>query len=156
MGRGFWRRSSGLCGAWAGRGPRGPWGLEVSPGPSCAVSSGTGAGFLAAWRLVRAAGTARAPVWTPLLLFSKQRPRGLGTLSAPLPLVTSRWRLHTHKGQGSRRRLIAGGLQSAGCACGTGAVTVAISRKCSLPHLDCQSSRSGPLSSVWRNVGNLK
>ena len=107
-------------------------------------------------RARRGAGTARAPVWTPLLLFSKQRPRGLGTLSAPLPLVTSRWRLHTHKGQGSRRRLIAGGLQSAGCACGTGAVTVAISRKCSLPHLDCQSSRSGPLSSVWRNVGNLK
>lgn len=47
-------------------------------------------------------------------------------------------------------------LQSAGGACVPGAVTLAISGKCSLPHLDCQPSRSGPLSSVWRNVGNLK
>ena len=58
---------------------------------------------------------------------------------------------HT-QGEGSRCHLVTGELQSARRACVTGDGTVAIFRKCSLPHLDCQSSRSGPL----RNVGNLK
>lgn len=57
----------------------GSWGLGVSPGPSRAVSSGTNAGFLAAWRLVRAAGRghgqgSRVDAAAPV---SQQRPRRL-------------------------------------------------------------------------------
>lgn len=57
----------------------GSWGLGVSPGLSCAISSGTNAGFLAAWRLMRAAAHghgqgSRVDAAAPVL---KQRPHRL-------------------------------------------------------------------------------
>lgn len=142
-------QASAARGAGPTRGAPGPRGFALAfPAP---LPAGLARASRSAAARAGAAGHARAPVDAATLL--KQRPRRLGTLSAPLPLATSPGHC-THPRQGEPRRPPNRELQSAGGACVRGAVTLAISGNAVCHTWIVNQAVQGQLSSVWRNAGN--